>query len=156
MWIREEDLKRVRETTIGELLDTLAQGNYDDHPKREKLRQTLCLILVQARNFYANENDVCRGALAIAATAIEAGGAVYNETAARLSNYLVMLANEMLAVRGAGHWSLETIVDLRKMSDTIPDVDEYDSWPEKEEITVYPVYQPQAVEPPVPQSQAAE
>ncbi len=70
MWIREEELKRVREMTIGELLDALAQDDYDDHHNREKLKNTLCPILIQARDFYAGENDVCRGALAIAATAI--------------------------------------------------------------------------------------
>lgn len=63
MWIREEDLKCVREMTIGELLDELAQGNYDDYLRREKLKQALCLILIQARDFFADKNDVCRGAL---------------------------------------------------------------------------------------------
>ena len=31
MLIHEEELKRVREMTIGELLDTLAQDDYDDY-----------------------------------------------------------------------------------------------------------------------------
>jgi hypothetical protein len=157
MWIREEDLKCVREMTIGELLDELAQGNYDDYLRREKLKQALCLILIQARDFFADKNDVCRGALAIAGTAIsaEGNGYLYTHVANQLTQYIIMLANEMLGARGAGCLSVETLVDLRKISDADPDVDEYESWPEKEEITVYPAYQPQAVEPPVSESQAA-
>src|SRR6266516_6430223 len=102
MWIREEELKRVREMTIGELLDALAQDDYDDHHNREKLKNTLCPILIQARDFYAGENDVCRGALAIAATAIDAdtGGFLYNYAAKRMTQYTVMLADEMLRARG--------------------------------------------------------
>ncbi len=80
--------------TIGELLDTLAQDDYDnyDYDKRRKLKNTLCLIRIQARVFYADKNDVCRGALAIAETAInaEAGGLLYTCAAEKMTKYTVM------------------------------------------------------------------
>jgi hypothetical protein len=155
----EEELKRVREMTIGELLDTLAQDDYDNYDavKREKLKHVLCPILFQAGDFYAGKNNVCRGALVIATTAIraEAGGYLHTCAAEQMTKYLVLLADEMLGARGVGYLPLETLVHLRKIRDTNPaDEDEWESWPEKEEITLFPVYQPQVVEP-VQQPQAA-
>ena len=62
MLIYKEDLKCVREMTIGELLDTLAQDDYDnyDYLKRLKLKQALCPILIQGGNFYAKKRCLSR------------------------------------------------------------------------------------------------
>jgi hypothetical protein len=73
MWIREEELKRVCEMTVGEWLVALTQNDYDDYDRRNKMNNALYLILVKARNFYARKDDVCRGALAIAAAVRRSG-----------------------------------------------------------------------------------
>jgi hypothetical protein len=90
--------------------------------------------------FYAgNNDDVCRGALVIAAAAIEAeaDGYVRPWAAKHVSKYLAMLANEMLGARGAGYFEFETHARLQKISDIIPDDEsEYDEdweWPSLEE-----------------------
>lgn len=154
MYIHEQELKRVREMTIGELLDTLNKTT--TMHKREKLRQTLYLILIQARDFYADKNDVCRGALAIATTAIDVNGYPHNYAVKQMIAFMVLLANEILEAKGAGFLPLETLVDLRKIRDTYPDSEDWESWPEKEEITLFPVYQPPTAAEPVPLPQAAE
>jgi hypothetical protein len=148
MLIREQELKQVRDMTIGKLLDTLAQDDYDnyDWDKMRELKCALCPILIQARDFFAGQNDVCRGAFAIAATAIEdgSGGTLYNYTAEQMTEGLVLLVNEMLSARGPGYWSVETLVNLRKIRDLFSEdyVDEA-SWPDQT-VTVYPP-QPVAV-----------
>lgn len=152
MFIRQQDLVCVRAKTVGELLDELAQADGDDWEKRYKMRTALGVILVEARNYFADENGVCRGALTIAATAIEEayGGFIYNGIAGQLTNYIVMLANEMLHSKGAGYWSLETLVELRKVSDAV-DVEDED-WPDDKVDVISP--RPEPV--PEQQPQAAE
>jgi hypothetical protein len=127
----ERERVEKRAQTVGELIDALAQNDYD-YPNRYKMKEVLCSVLNQAAEYYAgNENAVCRGALVIAASAIqgESGRFVPTYLAERLTNYIKMLANEMLEARGAGYASLEVLAALRTIAGGDSDGEDFGDWP---------------------------
>src|SRR5262245_40433621 len=60
---------------------------------------------------------ICRGALAIAATAILTSGFPSEWAVKQITQFRYLLANEMLAATGAGALPLEILVNLRKIRD---------------------------------------
>jgi hypothetical protein len=148
MRFEEEDLKRVRETTIGELIDTLARDDYNnyDWPKWAKVKAALCPILIQARDFFADKNNVCRGALGIAVTAMDlpTNDSLNGSTARQMVDYIICLTSAMLGAKGAGLLPLETLVDLRTIRNTDPDWGI--EWPVENRVTTFPKPLSQAAE----------
>jgi hypothetical protein len=112
---REREQKRAQ--TVGQLVDALAQNN-----NRNEMKDTLCQILDRARALFADD-EVCRGALVIAATAImatQSNGFIYRWRGEQLTKYLVLLANELQAARGAGYFDLDTRARLDRITDILP------------------------------------
>jgi hypothetical protein len=131
----ERERERRRAQTVGELIDALGQDI--TRTARDEIEDTLSQILDRARVFFA-DNEVCRGALTIAATAIY-GGVVWR--GAHLTKYLVLLADELQAARGAGYFDLYTRTRLDKITDLLPREDDDDPevwvWPSPEDTTRY-------------------
>jgi hypothetical protein len=136
---RERESRRAQ--TVGELIDVLGQDTTPTN--RREVEDTLCQILDRARVFFA-DNEVCRGALVIAAAAINAahydGGFISQWRGEQLTKYLVLLANELQGARGAGYFDLDTRTRLDRITDLLPDSEDDDlwEWPSSETTRYYP------------------
>jgi hypothetical protein len=118
MAIDDQDLERVREMTIGALLDKCSPPSLsaDDHKNRQAIVTALSVILEAAQMYYEDyaADDVCDSALRIACRVVE--NESLNARQAQLTTEdMAYLADEMLQSKGAGEWDFGTLVALKKI-----------------------------------------
>jgi hypothetical protein len=114
MYIREEDLKRVREMTVGELLDWFEPENW---PAIDKV---LGVILARAAEFYEDYGDrIGEFALALGLSVVKADN-IDKDTAEAMVDHMGLLAYFMLNAEGPD-WSPDTVARLKVIRDTNPE-----------------------------------
>jgi len=94
----------------------------DDGANWKRMEEVLGLILNKAKEFYAGrEDEICLSAVRIAALAVIADG-IDKHTAKEMAETMAVLADAMLQVEGAGEWRFDTLIRLKKIRNTEPEL----------------------------------
>jgi hypothetical protein len=124
----QERVVREPEMTVVDLLDMLEpEKDQDGYLNHKRVEEVLSLILGRAEGYYDDyrDDDICMFALGIARAVVGANG-IDKQTAGGLARDMAVLADYLLKAEGAGEWDFATLIALKKIRRSDPELAEWE------------------------------
>ena len=123
---QERVVREPEEMTVVDLLDMLEpEGDQNNGLNHKRVEEVLSLILKRACWYYDDEweDNIGLCAVSIAWAVVQANG-IDKQTAKDLARDMAYLADYMLKAEGAGEWDFATLIALKRIRRSDPELAE--------------------------------